>query len=132
MEVISIMGCNVCKIIFSEDDYPDQCPLCKAETRLKILAAEIESLERESLERPEYEIRSFEHFPADSFCPVCSTSEDSRCVLIPIDRTFSDGISEALPVHLKCAISKHYNADLKLLYTKTLKSLNESRGEYKT
>ena len=44
----------------------------------------------------------FDKFPKKSKCPICSTSNSGKCVLIPIAGTQEDGISEAMPVHLDC------------------------------
>lgn len=47
---------------------------------------------------------TFAHFPQTTVCPVCGTAEDAQCVLIPIDGK----ISEAIPVHLWCAVANRY------------------------
>lgn len=46
----------------------------------------------------------FKHFPTeDCICPVCGTSEDKECVLIPIAGTYDgEGLVEAQPFHLDC------------------------------
>lgn len=52
--------------------------------------------------------RTFAHFPKDKPCPVCGTSEDAECILIPIDDTRKDNICEAIPVHLWCSVATQY------------------------
>jgi len=44
----------------------------------------------------------FKHFPENSKCPMCNTSEDGECVLLPIDGTEDGNICQAKPVHVKC------------------------------
>jgi hypothetical protein len=63
--------------------------------------------------------RTFEHFPKRDVCPVCGTNEDAECLLLQIDGTVDDGICEAKPVHLWCAVATQYNESMKLLYRKT-------------
>ena len=64
--------------------------------------------------------RTFEHFPRDTFCPVCNTNEDTECLLLEIDGTNDeDGrICEGKPVHLWCAVAKRYNKQFNAIYTK--------------
>jgi transcription elongation factor Elf1 len=64
------------------------------------------------------ELRTFEHFPKQITCPVCGTNEDAECVLCLIDGTDKEGICEAQPVHLRCAVAERYIRDLGILYTK--------------
>ena len=47
-------------------------------------------------------MRTFEHFPPQSKCPLCGTSEDKECALIPIDGTQDDNLCEGMPVHTAC------------------------------
>ena len=47
--------------------------------------------------------RSFDHFPEDSVCPICRTSDDGECVLVQIDGTGDGKIAEAAPMHMSCA-----------------------------
>lgn len=61
--------------------------------------------------------RTFDHFPEDSLCPVCETNNDGVTVLIPIDGTQKDSISQAIPLHLKCAIVDRYDKEHRLFYT---------------
>ena len=59
---------------------------------------------------------TFEHFPADTTCPVCGTSDDGPCVLVGIDGTSDGSIQEAQPTHLACALATNYNPRIGLLY----------------
>jgi len=47
-------------------------------------------------------MRTLEHFPKDSICPICGNNDDKLCVLLPMAGTENDNICEALPVHLEC------------------------------
>ena len=47
-------------------------------------------------------MRTFKHFPENSLCPICNTSADWECFLIPIDGTDDDGNCEAQPTHVDC------------------------------
>ena len=47
--------------------------------------------------------RTFDSFPSWGECPVCKSSKDTPCVLVPIPGTEDGGNVEAKPVHLKCA-----------------------------
>lgn len=60
--------------------------------------------------------RTFEHFPDDVKCPVCLTSKDAECLLIPIDGTHKERIAQAIPVHLWCAVATNYNKEMKVFY----------------
>ena len=53
--------------------------------------------------------RIFEHFPKTSTCPICKTNSDEKCVLIPITGTEEDGIVQAQPFHLSCALIKQWD-----------------------
>lgn len=50
----------------------------------------------------------FEHFPEDAVCPICHTNDDGPTVLIEIAGTAREGIAEAKPTHLGCAICKQW------------------------
>jgi len=63
------------------------------------------------------EPRAFRHFPEESECPVCHTNDDGETVLVQIDGTSDGKIAEAQPVHLACAVAKHYRIDMGILYT---------------
>lgn len=52
------------------------------------------------------EPRTFESFPEDSICPICLTNDDGKTVLVAIQGTSEDGICEAIPMHLACAVAK--------------------------
>lgn len=47
-------------------------------------------------------MRTFKHFPTDTICPMCGTSEDKECTLIEIDGTGDGKICEGVPVHVEC------------------------------
>lgn len=47
-------------------------------------------------------MKTFKHFPEDKICPMCGTSEDKECTLIPIDGTQDGNNCEAVPVHVEC------------------------------
>ena len=65
-------------------------------------------------------LRTFEHFPADAVCPVCGSQDDSECVLVAVDDTGDGKISEALPVHLACAVAHRYCPSIKIIYRRCL------------
>lgn len=58
----------------------------------------------------------FDHFPKERPCPVCGTSDDGKTVLVEIDGTSKDGIYEAVPVHLECAVVTNYNHKVGVMY----------------
>jgi hypothetical protein len=60
--------------------------------------------------------RTFEHFPEEATCPVCSTSDDGKCVLIAIDGTEEGSIVEAQPIHLSCAVADRYSKGAGVIY----------------
>ena len=47
-------------------------------------------------------MKIFENFNQNSNCPICKTNKEGKAVLIPIDGTNKDNISEAIQVHLDC------------------------------
>jgi len=49
-------------------------------------------------------MRTFEHFPKDEKCPICGESNDSECILLPIDGTSKGNICKAQPFHTKCLL----------------------------
>lgn len=49
--------------------------------------------------------RIFEQFPTETVCPVCGTSDEGQCLLVPIQGTEEDGICEAKPIHLRCLVA---------------------------
>jgi len=65
------------------------------------------------------ELRTFDHFPTEQTCIVCGASDDTKCVLIAIDGTYDDHISEAVPVHLGCAVATNYSKSVGLIYRRT-------------
>ena len=60
--------------------------------------------------------RTFQHFPEDSVCPICRTSDDGECVLVQIDGTGDSKIAEAAPMHLSCAVASNFNRDVGVIY----------------
>lgn len=63
-------------------------------------------------------MRTFKHFPDDKTCPMCGTSEDKECILIPIDGTGDGSICEAVPVHAECVQKGdlRYNREANIFY----------------
>lgn len=49
-------------------------------------------------------MRTFEHFPKESICPICGTNNDKETILIPIAEKKEDGEScvQAQPFHADC------------------------------
>ena len=60
--------------------------------------------------------RSFDHFPEDSVCPICRTSDDGECVLVQIDGTGDGKIAEAAPMHMSCAVASNFNKVVGVIY----------------
>jgi hypothetical protein len=50
-------------------------------------------------------------------CPICNTTEDKPCTLIPIDGTASGNICQAKAVHLDC-IKLRFSQEAGILYQK--------------
>jgi len=63
--------------------------------------------------------RTFKHFPKDSICPVCGTSEDTECLLLEIDGTGDGKICEGKPIHLWCAVADRYHPEIGVIYKRT-------------
>ena len=64
-------------------------------------------------------MRTFEHFPDTAICPICNTSKQEACCLVPIDGTEKPDstIMQALPVHVACIIEcVRYNAEVNGFY----------------
>jgi len=61
--------------------------------------------------------RTFSHFPPDSKCPICDTNDDGTTVLVEISGTAKDGIAQAKPMHLACAISKQWDESMGIALT---------------
>lgn len=61
--------------------------------------------------------RTFAHFPQDSTCPICGTSDDGKTVLVQIAGTEKNGVSEAKPMHLACAVAKQWNEEMNIAIT---------------
>lgn len=61
----------------------------------------------------------FQQWPSGAICPVCKTSEQGECVLVPIDGTREGGIQRAIPVHRDCAVATNFNEQMGILYTST-------------
>jgi hypothetical protein len=53
--------------------------------------------------------RTFQHFPPELICPICGTNDDGESVLVEIAGTAEDGIAEAKPMHLACAVVKRWD-----------------------
>ncbi|KKS35466.1 MAG: hypothetical protein UU99_C0011G0009 [Parcubacteria group bacterium GW2011_GWE2_42_14] len=67
-------------------------------------------------------MRTFDHFPATITCPLCGTSEDKPCTLIPIDGTEDGGNCEAIPVHADCVANAQlqFNRDVNVFYVRAI------------
>ncbi len=63
-------------------------------------------------------VRTFEHFPETSICPICKTNDDGETILVAIDGTESDGNVQATVLHLSCAVVKQHNKDINVFYIK--------------
>jgi hypothetical protein len=61
--------------------------------------------------------RIFEKFPLDVTCPICGTNDEGETVLVAIQGTQDDGICQAQPMHLVCAIAKSYNPEMKVAFS---------------
>ena len=61
--------------------------------------------------------RTFQHFPSDSKCPICGTNDDGKAVLVQIAGTAKDGIEEAKPMHLACAVAKQWDEGMGIALT---------------
>jgi len=63
-------------------------------------------------------MRTFYNFPANSKCPICGTSDNKPCVLVPIDRTEQGNLCKAEPVHVDCLTNDEwrYNRDVGIIY----------------
>jgi hypothetical protein len=61
--------------------------------------------------------RTFTHFPLDAKCPICGTNDDGKTVLVAISGTAKDGISEAKPMHLTCAVAKQWDEEMSIAST---------------
>ncbi|SRR6266542_1629700 len=81
-----------------------------AEKMLSDLEAKHGSVQRLVRPRP----RTFQHFPPEIICPICGTNDDGESVLVEISGTAKDGICDVRPMHLACAVVKHWNPRVKL------------------
>lgn len=63
-------------------------------------------------------MKKFEHYPDGIKCPLCGTSDDKECTLIPIDNTQVEKICKAVPVHVDCIMEGdfHFNREVNILY----------------
>lgn len=61
--------------------------------------------------------RTFTNFPPDSKCPICGTNDDGKTVLVQIAGTAKDGIAEAKPMHLACAVAKQWDEGMGIALT---------------
>ena len=62
--------------------------------------------------------KTFKNFPENKICPVCKTSDNGECILLPIDGTEKGYNCEAIAIHLWCAIAARYNPNINVIYTK--------------
>lgn len=62
------------------------------------------------------ELRTFKEFPPGKMCPACKTDEPGECVLLALDGTEDDGVVEAKPFHVGCAVATNYRLDMGLIY----------------
>jgi hypothetical protein len=55
-------------------------------------------------------MRTFEHYPKQSICPICGTNEDKECMLLPIMEEKKEGESccQAHPFHTDCIFKGLY------------------------
>lgn len=58
-------------------------------------------------------MRTFEHFPEQSKCPICDTNKDKESILISLAGTGDGKISEALHFHVDC-VKGSLNNEIKL------------------
>jgi len=69
-------------------------------------------------------MRTFEHYPENSKCPICGTSDNKECVLVPIDGTDDEYNSEAIPTHVECILKMaRYSPDAKVIYARAKMSM---------
>jgi hypothetical protein len=61
--------------------------------------------------------RTFTSFPPDAKCPICGTNDDGKTVLVQIAGTAKDGIAEAKPMHLACAVAKQWDEGMGIALT---------------
>ena len=61
--------------------------------------------------------RCFDHFPETAKCPICGTNDDGQTVLVAIAGTAKDGIAQAKPTHLACAIIKQWDDGMGMGFT---------------
>ena len=63
-------------------------------------------------------MKTFEHFPREKICPLCDTSVDRPCILVPIDGTNEGNICEFIPVHVDCLTKGdlRYNREANVFY----------------
>ena len=73
--------------------------------------------------------RTFTNFPPDSRCPICGTNDDGKTVLVEIAGTAKDGIAEAKPMHLACAVAKQWDEGMGIALTWPNEKLCEPGGQ---
>jgi hypothetical protein len=54
------------------------------------------------------EAHTFEHFPDNKPCPICGTTDDAPCVLVPMAWTQEGRNVEAVPTHASCILNNIY------------------------
>lgn len=69
-------------------------------------------------------LRPFKHFPKDAVCRICGTNKDEECILVPIDGTGDDKISEAVPTHVNCLAEIRYHKNAGIFYIKECENPN--------
>ena len=47
-------------------------------------------------------MRTFEHFPKETKCPICNTNKDKETMLVPIAGTQEGCNVQAIPIHTDC------------------------------
>lgn len=104
---------TISSVIARPMDSQSQPEPSTADTQKVDRSASSDSLAR--LERPDP--RSFTHFPEKSKCPICGTNDDGKCVLVEIAGTANDGIAEAKPMHLSCAVAKQWDDGMQMGFT---------------
>lgn len=71
-------------------------------------------------------MKTFEHFPETSVCPICGTSEDKPCTLVTIDGTNDGNRCEAQPVHVDCLVGEwRYNKECGVIYKRVSVALGD-------
>jgi len=84
----------------------------------QLLKLQSERAKRRSVQRVvRPDPRTFTSFPPDLKCPICGTNDDGKTVLVEIAGTAKDGIAEAMPIHLVCAVAKQWDEGMGIALT---------------